>query len=77
MHKRRGDGDVLTLVACLDDGCVDALQGTGREDGEVGRDELVHGEVFLEDHEELHEAGGDELGDGEVGGEGEGVAEFS
>lgn len=66
-HGRR-DGDGAATVARLHDGAVDARGAVG-EAVEVAGYEAVGGEGSGEDVEELHEARGDVLWEGEVGGE--------
>ena len=62
------------LIPRLHDGGVDALDRVGQA-VEVAGDELVRGEVRVQDVEELQEARGDVLWGGEVLGEGQGGAQ--
>ena len=52
-YERSADGDDAALVAGLHDGCVDTFDGIGKG-VEIAGQELVEGEVFAEDVEELH-----------------------
>lgn len=71
-----GRGTRLGFVAGLDNGSVDPGDGV-REGGEVREEDTVRGELVPEDVEEHELLRGEELGCGEVRGEGEDGEEFS
>lgn len=68
-YKGSRDGHHFSLEPGLHDGSVETLDGL-RERVEIRGNEAVGGEVLFQDVEELHQSGGDELGLGQVGGEG-------
>ncbi len=67
-YKWRAHRHRAPLVPRLHDGRVDAGDGV-RQAVEVAGEETVGGEVFVEDVEELHQAGGDVFGLGQVRGQ--------
>lgn len=68
-YKGSRDGHHFPLESSLHDGGVKTLDGL-RERVEIRGDEAVGGKVLFQNVEELHQSGGDELGLGQVGGEG-------